>query len=114
MKEIQDKCFVNLVRSLNTNKIAIIPSLVCKGEDGATYSIAESDFDKANLLANWFSQPPQPPKPSNFDEEHYEFVEDEICSVVQWSKKFELTEYTTHHLLNGIKQISLKKKLLKQ
>ncbi|ETO12526.1 hypothetical protein RFI_24849 [Reticulomyxa filosa] len=80
-------------RSLNSNKIAIIPSLTILGKDGVTELIAEADIDKANLLANWFAQPPQPPKSSNEDDGHYEYVEDEICSVVQMSKEVELSEY---------------------
>ncbi|ETO06867.1 hypothetical protein RFI_30525, partial [Reticulomyxa filosa] len=80
-------------RSLNSNKIAIIPSLISPETDGVKYAIAETDIEKANLLANWFAQPPQPPKPSNENKEHYEYVEDEICSVVQMSKETELSEW---------------------
>ncbi|ETO08756.1 hypothetical protein RFI_28632 [Reticulomyxa filosa] len=78
-------------RSLNSNKIAIIPSLIIPGKDEEKGSIAENDIDKANLLAHC------PPEPSNEDKEHYEYVEDEICSVVQMSREIELNEFFLLH-----------------
>ncbi|ETO06818.1 reverse transcriptase, partial [Reticulomyxa filosa] len=104
-------------RSLNSNKIAIIPSLVSPGKDGTTHQIAENDIDKANLLARWFAQPPQPPKPSNEDAEHYEYVKDEICSVVQMSRESELdtswlilewhqADITEEEIIEAIGQVS--------
>ncbi|ETO23580.1 hypothetical protein RFI_13599 [Reticulomyxa filosa] len=81
-----------------------------KNKSGVTYSIAETDIDKANLLANWFAQPPHPSKSSNEGNEHYEYVKDKICSVVQMSKEAELSEYyfdeITEEVTEAIRHLS--------
>ncbi|ETO26244.1 hypothetical protein RFI_10892 [Reticulomyxa filosa] len=64
------------------------------------FSLAENDTEKANLLACLFSQQSQHPKLSDKNEEHCQYVEDEIYSVVQMSRKTEFSEYQSQLELN--------------
>ncbi|ETN97989.1 hypothetical protein RFI_39533 [Reticulomyxa filosa] len=70
-------------KTLNTNKICIIPALVNK----KTNSVARSDADKAYLLAKTFAEPPK-----DVDEKHYEMIEEDIKFKVAISKPLELDE----------------------
>ncbi|ETN98538.1 hypothetical protein RFI_38954 [Reticulomyxa filosa] len=74
------------LKTLNTNKICVIPALVNK----ETNSVARSDADKAFLLTKTFAEPPQPP--NDVDEKHYEMVENEIKCKVAISKPLEVDE----------------------
>lgn len=77
-------------RSLNENKITVIPTLIQHATQEEPQIVAESDFEKAELLVKWFAMPPQPPKKS--EEEHYQEVEDDIYSFVEMQRDRELAE----------------------
>ena len=71
---------------MNTNKITVIPSLV----ESRSGRFAKTDHEKAELLVNWFAQPPQPPNYSQETAEHYQLVEDEIASFVDMKRDEEM------------------------
>ncbi|ETO05398.1 hypothetical protein RFI_31998 [Reticulomyxa filosa] len=77
-------------RSMNSNKITVIPSIICPG----TNSIAKTNSEKAELFVSWFSQPPQPPGYSDEIEDHYQLVEDDITSAVEMTRERELNDWT--------------------
>ncbi|ETO08846.1 hypothetical protein RFI_28541 [Reticulomyxa filosa] len=73
-------------RSMNSNKIGVIPALFCP----TTNYAAKTDNEKAELLISWFAQPPQPPNFSDDTKEHYQSVEDEIVSAVEMKRESEI------------------------
>ncbi|ETO33162.1 hypothetical protein RFI_03948 [Reticulomyxa filosa] len=77
MHEGNTKMIFSKFRSLNSNKISIIPVLI----DEQTNKIAHADIDKVKLLVDSFSQPPQPPNNAINYTGYYQSIENEIASV---------------------------------
>ncbi|ETN99056.1 hypothetical protein RFI_38433 [Reticulomyxa filosa] len=57
LKEENTRQLFSQFKSMNSNKVSIIPALV----ESITGKIAKTDLEKAKMLVSWFSQPPQPP-----------------------------------------------------
>ncbi|ETN97852.1 hypothetical protein RFI_39674 [Reticulomyxa filosa] len=85
LQEGNTKRLFSQFRSMNSNKITVIPAIVSNDQIARTY------IEKVELLVSWFDQHPDF---SSEIEEYYQLVEDEIASV---DEIYSFPNWNEHH-----------------